>query len=349
MLEALSWDEMLRMLRMLGGTAENVTTGGSGRGLMAMDPEQPVQVHIPSNLLFNIEDVAFADDRLRLKETANCADAERLFFDSYQKGFSWGAGGRPESISFVEQFDALPADVRSLLGEEFGFEDLMEGDTLERAQRWFLKSRSMQLGDSHYLVPVIELANHGAGGLTWYYEGGLNIQGPVHDEVLVTYGAYDAFSLFRIFGLVSREPGAFSQRTEIQLEDRRISIFGDTPAVEDGKVMISPLKFEVGVGNLPYLMIGHRWMPKEPRGIFRTLAVKAGIDKPDEVFDFILHVNWGSFLNLLNVLAPHEGDAVVRLRTVVRYQLETISSCIGSSETEPLKPAKEELWSISIS
>jgi hypothetical protein len=164
----------------------------------------------------------------------------------------------------------------------------------------------------------------------------------------VTYGAYDSFSLFRIFGLVSREPGAFSQRNEVQFEDRRISIFQDTPAVEDGKVLVPPLTFELGVGNLPFLMIGHRWMPNAPRGTFRALAANAGIDKPDEVFDIILRFNWASFLNLLTLLAPHEGDAVVRLRTVVRYQLEAISFCVGSTETE-LPPVKEELWSISIS
>ena len=80
-------------------------------------------------------------------------------------GFSWAAA-RSEAVSFVRQFDALPADVRSLLGGEFGFKDLLEGDTLERAQKWFLKSRAARSEEADFIVPVIELANHGAGGLT---------------------------------------------------------------------------------------------------------------------------------------------------------------------------------------
>jgi hypothetical protein len=117
--------------------------------------------------------------------------------------------------------------------------------------------------------------------------------------------------------------------------------------VEDGKVLVPALTFEIGVGKLPFLMIGHRWMPKEPRSIFRGVAASAGIHKADEVFDTILQFNWAALLDLLTMLAPHEGDAVVKLRTVVRYQLEAISCCVGS--TEVLQPAKEELWSISIS
>jgi hypothetical protein len=315
-----------------------------------VDPDKPVEVRVPPNLLFSVGDVEFADSALRLKKNANAGEAERLFFDSYQTGFSWGAAGLPEAVSFINQFDALPADVRSLLGEEFGFEDLLEGDALSRAQKWFLKSRAVPLGETDFILPVMELANHGAGGLTWYSERGLTIHGPVQDEVLVTYGAYDSFSLFRIFGLVSREAGAFSQPTEVQLENRRLSISKDTSSrVQDGKVWVPTLTFENGIGVLPFLVIGHRGRPKQPRSIFRIAAADAHIAKPDEVFDVILQFNWASYLNLLTMLEPHEGSAVVTLRTVVRYQLEAISHCVGSLDIEAPPPAKEERWSISIS
>src|SRR5438552_5758849 len=154
MLQGLSWDEMLRLFRLLGGEAENILLAGEGgRGLMAVDPEKPVQVRVPPNLIFSVEAVEFADDRLRLKKSANAGDAERLFFDNYQMGFSW-APARSEAVSFVRQFDALPADVRSLLGGEFGFKDLLEGDTLERAQKWFLKSRAARSEEADFIVPV---------------------------------------------------------------------------------------------------------------------------------------------------------------------------------------------------
>src|SRR5436309_2711663 len=128
MLQEFSWDEMLRMLRLLGGMAENIVpaaeAGSGGRGLMAASPETPVHVRVPPNLLFTVDDVEFADDRLRLKKSANAGEAERLFFESYEAGFSWGAA-RAETVSFINHFDTLPADVRALLGEEFGFKDLL--------------------------------------------------------------------------------------------------------------------------------------------------------------------------------------------------------------------------------
>src|SRR5215472_2782485 len=103
MLQPYSWDEMLGMFRLLGGTAENIVrrSGGSGRGLAVGDRERTVHVRVPPNLLFNVEGVEFADEQLRLKKSADAGDAERLFFDRYQSGLSWGAGGRWEAVAFV--------------------------------------------------------------------------------------------------------------------------------------------------------------------------------------------------------------------------------------------------------
>lgn len=360
MVQTFSWDEIVGMFRLLGGTAENIVRlSGGGRGLRVGDRERPVHLRVPRILMFRAEDVEFVDEQARLKKTADVGDAERLFFDRYQTSLSWGAGGRSEAESFVDQFDALPADVRALLAEEFGFASLLHGSTLERAQKWFLKSRVLHLGGSDFVAPMIELANHGPNGLTWFGEEGLNIRGMVSDELRVAHGAYDSFSQFRTFGLVRSEPpGAFSLPTEVQFPDRRLCILQDTDScVQDGKVRVPSLKFEDGLGTLPFVVIGHRGAPQQPRGIFRAAAAEAQIEKPDEVFDVILQFNWGSFLKLLMALEPHEGDAVVTLRKVVRYQLDTMSYCVGgfddgakpSTREEAKPPAKQDVWSLSIS
>jgi hypothetical protein len=352
MAQDLSWNEILRMFRMLGGTAENIEpkNPGTGRGLVARISEQPVHVRVPPNLLFRVEDVEFENDRFRLKKSADAGEAERFFFESYQRGMSWEAGGRSESLSFVNALDSLPDGVRSLLAEEFGFEDLLDGDSLERAQKRFLKSRSVRLGEAEFIAPVIELANHSVAGLlSSYADGGLAIQGTVEEEVLVTYGIHDSMSLFQTFGLVSREPGAFSQSMEAQLQTRKLLIFQDRSSpVMRGTTWGPRMDIEGGTVVLPFLMIGHRAMPKQPRSIFRALAADAKIGEADEVFDSILRFNWAAFLNLLTALEAHDGNMVVTLRTVARYQLEAISHCIGSIEIEAPKPAKEEVWSLSI-
>ena len=346
-----SWDEMLRMFRMLGGTAENIVLkdGAPGRGLMALNSSEPVHVQIPANLLFRVQDIVFEDDRPRLKRSADVGNAERLFFEAYQDGFSWGGGGGLRSMAFVRALDCLPTGVRSLLIDEFGLADLLVGDPVERAQKQFLCGRSVVLEETEFLTPVIELANHGSTGLPCYIEHGFKIQGAVEGEILVNRGVYDPFSLFRRFGAVGSEPGAFSQPTELQLADRRLIIFQDTSApVKRGNIWRPDLRIEGGTIVLPFLMIGHRAMPKQSRTIFRALAADAQIDKADEAFDAILQFNWSMFLRLLTALEPHDGEMVQTLRKVARFQLEAISHCIGSIEFEAPKQAKEDVWSLSI-
>lgn len=354
MAEDLSWDEVLRFFRMLGGTVDNITlkSDAAGRRLTAIDPEKPVQLRVPTNLLYRVEDLTFENDQLCLKPGADVGDAERLFFDAYQAGFSWGAGGRSQTMSFIEGLDRLPDAVRTLLAQEFGFEDLTEGDLIERTQKRFLECRSMHAGGTEFIAPVMELANHDSGGLARFHDdGGLGIHGAVKDEVHIAYGVFDSFSLFRTLGLVRREPGAFSQSTELQFEgSRTLQILADTSAaVRRGNTWIPQLANENGRPVLPFLMIGHRTKPRQPRGIFRVVAAESGFNNADEIFDIILQFNWGKFLDLLTLFESYEGDAVATLRTVVRYQLEAISHCIGSMDVETLPPAKQKVWSLSIS
>jgi len=346
-----TWDDLLKMFRMLGGTADNIVvkTGARGRGLMASDPERPILVRVPRNLLFSLDDVAFEGDELKLRRMANFDEATRQFFDNYQAGFSWGAGGREESIAFIAALDALPADVRALLAEEFGFKELLEGDPLERAEKRFLESRLLRWDGQDFIMPLIELANHDPAGLPYRKEEDLNIQGKVKDEVLVVYGAHDTFSIFQTFGFVSIEPGAFSLPTRVQVEGGELLIFRDTgTAVQRGKIWAPQLGVTGPARSLSFLMIGHRSMPRQPRGVFRSLAREAHVAKPDECFDSVLQFNWAKFLRLLTALEPHDGEMVQTLRKMARIQLQAISHCMGSLDLEPQMPAQRETWSMSI-
>lgn len=346
-----SWDEMLRLFRLLGGTAENVILkeGALGRGLMAQDPARPIRIRIPTNLLFNVEDVEFTEDRLRLKKMVDIPEPERMFFEAYEDGFSWGGGGRSQSIDFIVALDSLPAEVRELLVTEFGFESLLHGESSERAQRRFLQSRMLRWAGRDTIMPIIELANHSFAGLPYRADDGVHIEGIVKDEVLVTYGPHDTFSIFQTFGFLSVEPGAFSLATKMQLEDRELLVFRDVSApIKRGDAWIPQLTTVNGMPALAYLMIGHRSMPRQPRGIFRALAREAGLKRCDEAFDSILQFNWAKFLKLLMVLDAHEGSMVDTLRKMARYQLEAISHCIGAIEPEEARPEKEEVWSMSI-
>jgi hypothetical protein len=93
---------------------------------------------------------------------------------------------------------------------------------------------------------------------------------------------------------------------------------------------------------------------------------EAGLENADEAFDSILNFNWTRCLNLLAVLEPYQGGMISTLRKVARYQLESMSYCIGSRELDAQMPGRksdcglgsqegnvgsppnEQIWEISI-
>jgi hypothetical protein len=356
-----SWEEMLRFFRMLGGVCENIVLGHGplGRGLFAKDPSLPVLLRVPRTLLFDVDEIEFVGDRMRLKPTANAMEAQRIFFERYQDAFSWGGGGSAESAEFIASLDGLPPDLRNLLIDEFQFGDLFEGDAAARAQKRFIDSRMIQGQDKTRLImPLIELANHGSAGLNYEFGKDLQIAGMCNGEVLASYGAKDPYSMFRTFGFASPEPGAFSLPVNVAPRPPEILVQLDTSrAVKRGNTFFPQMERRDGRIELSFLMIGHARYPRLSRGVFRTLMREAGATDPDDLFDRILAFNWRKFLNLLAVLEPYEGEMITTLRKMARYQLEAMSYCIGSREPESQTPVHapagtpapaEDMWQISI-
>jgi hypothetical protein len=343
-----TWGDMLKSFRALGGIAENIELGEGprGRGLFARDETKPVLLRVPESLLFQVKDLEFEDDRLRLKSATDAGDRERAFFERYQRAFSWGAGGRTESAEFVAALDGLPAEVRDILTADFGLRDLLEGDPAGRAQMRFLDSRVIKKAgsESEYLMPLVELANHDAEGLSFDFRRDLQILGKVSGEILVNYGVHDSLSIFQAFGFATRQPNAFSLPSRLALSPREIFVRKNTSLVpQRGMCPVPQLHFDATRVELSHLMIGHSKFPRLSRGIFRMLMKEAGVPDPDEVFDQILHLNWTRWLRLLAALAPHEGEMIVLLRRVAHYQLETMSHCVGSRDPGLQAPPKRQI------
>ncbi|HEX4078273.1 MAG TPA: hypothetical protein VHX61_05290 [Rhizomicrobium sp.] len=338
---------MLKFVRALGGVCENIVPGPLGRGLFAKDPEQPVLLKLPPELLFDIDDIEFVEGSLRLKAIADVMDAHRAFFDRYQSAFSWGGGGFVESAGFVVALDGLAPDVRNLLTTDFGMGALFEGDPVERARKLFLESRTIQNADRAFLAPLIDLARHSATGLAHEFANGLQIQGSCNGEVLVSHGVYDSISKFRPFGSVGPEPGAFSLPVKVTAGVPEVRIERDFGRSQKrGKDWVPILEQGGGSIELSYLMIGHVKFRRLSRGIFRTLTREAGVNDPDDIFDRILNFNWNKYLNLLAVLEPYEGDMITTLRKMARFQLEAMAHCVGSRDIESGPAA--QTWNISI-
>ena len=344
-----AWSNILKFFRALGGVAENITPSPAGRGLLAEDMAKPVALHVPHELIADVDDIEFHEGHIRLKSTIDFLDVQREFFAKYHEDLSWERHGRTESANLIAALDSLPENVRALLTADFQCEDLLEGDANARAQRHFLRSRCVRVGDSDYLVPVLELANHSAAGLAYQMGPDLDLRGQVQEEVRIAFGAHDSFSAFRTFGTAGREPGAFSLPAKVTGRSPEILVQRDTNRlVKRGKNWVPQLSSETGQIELSCLMIGHQRFPRLSRGIFCALLREAGYGDPDEAFDQIQAFNWTRYLKLLEVLEPYHGEIITTLRKMARFQLETMSHCVGSRELEPSSIPTGEVWEISI-
>jgi hypothetical protein len=288
-------------------------------------------------LLFRAEDIVFAEGKIGLGRSFDISDPARRFFERYANALSWGAGGESESIAFVVALDAIPANIRELLVAEFGFADLFNGNFAVRVQNRFLRSHEIPWSGKPIVAPLIELATRDASGLRCERGTNLQIQGYVRDEVLVRRTAPDAYSGFHLFGLPSPESAAYSLPVKIAFAEREIVI--DRRISENtkrGSNRLPRLQTEGDRVLFSHLLLGHEKVPRLPRGIFRTLMRETGIKEDvDEVFDRIVRFNALKFIGLLQALEPYDGDMILRLKRMARFQLEAMAYSIGSREIAP--------------
>jgi hypothetical protein len=332
---AWTWEFVLQVFRSLGGTAENVARkdGPRGRGLSAIDPEKPVRLLAPENLILPVSDVEIKDGRLKISDAASIGKTERTFLENYYEGFSWTDGERDEATAFLNGVDNLPAEVRDVLADEFGV-SLAPDDTVDRAERWLLQKRLLGWRGQAVLAPFFDLVHHDPKAQPFAETDGMALAGKFPSEVRMLRRRLSPFAAFWKFGFASAERTAFSLPMTLQMEDgmsvtiaqniNANAILGDVPVPD----------FERDGDSVQFscLMLGSSRNPKLSRGIFYRIMRDAGQTKPEQVFDNILHINRLSFLRLLEVLESREGGLIPELRKVVRLQLEAMSWCVGARD-----------------
>jgi len=333
------WSDLLAEFRRLGGTAENVRMGyGSlGRGLFAIDPSRPVDLHTPPNLLVRRRDVIFADDRFHVSPSAPVGEAERAWLERYLNEFSWGGGGREETRAEIERMRSLPMPVRERLARTFGMNHCIGELSPDMIAQRFFASRVITL-DEETVMPMIELVNHGDAP-PYDSTNGLAVRGLFSDEVLVSYSeAHDTFLCFASWGIVCERPFAYSipARLPTAQGDMVISINPDEGRMIEAKLPNPvPLKLpkvtiENGQISLSFLMLGMKGAPRIPKGMFRRMVSDARLQLDDEPFEMAQHFSRSAFMNLLKNLDRVEGDVAATLRRVCLMQLDALNQSFGS-------------------
>jgi hypothetical protein len=328
---------MLDEFRALGGVAENVALrrSPSGQRLYSEDFAKPFLVRVPKTMIFPVRDIEFVGDTIRIRDSANKTSTDRDFFERYQTALSWGGGGQSEAAGLIDMFDTLPAELRAMLATDFAMGHLVEGNRAERIRRQFLRGRAIDRDHNKYLIPIIEFASRGGGGVACTSDelGHLQIRGEGHGEISIPFGPHDALGVFRKFGTASARPHAFSLPLKTKVGTTDLTIGRDlTAKTERAHFALPEMKFESGELLLSHLMVGNSHFPRASRGIFDTLMREAAVRGAAEAFDLVLYINRGKFLHLLELLEPLHGEMIVRLRRMATFQLEALTHCTGTRE-----------------
>jgi hypothetical protein len=330
------WDEMIDEFRALGGVADNIEQrcGALGRGLFPVDPKKPVRIVVPEKLLINAKEVAFENGLLRVKKGASVSERERVFFEYYQNEFSWGSGGKSDCEEFFDRVDALPENVRNVLVKDLGLARLGASNKSDgRTQVRFLRSRMINYGNDHVLMPVLELANHGVNGCPYNFKDGISIDRIFKDEALVHYGMVDPYGAFENWGFASNEPVAFSLPATLTLGSRPLAILRQLSNKKvRGNFRIPVLDTDETKVRISYLMLGHARFPRLSKGIFYKLMKDLGEPRAEAIFDEIRRFNIQQFLKLMEALDEHQGHMISTLRRLCRHQISAITHSIGTRE-----------------
>lgn len=330
----MDWSTLLAEFRALGGTAENVALrqGSRGRGLFAVDPEKPVRLVVPPNLLVPCEDTEIRDGHLVVKASSSLGERERAFFDRYQQNFSWGAGVFDDLWQTQLAWSRLPQNARdSLLATwPINIEDLSEPSEASCHKR-YLNTRMIKYREIPVLMPVMELVNHGRNAAGFDRTDGVAVSGLFAEEVLATYGSDDCWGTAVNYGFCEARNYAYAIQGAFKFEDYCIKISRAPRQSERYNGFVLPIvRVEDDTVHFSFLTLGNEKFPHAPRAVFLHITKNTPIKSPDKLFDRIQHYNR---LLLLKFLRGSEGPAtplVAMLRSAAYQQLETLSHHWGA-------------------
>jgi len=329
-----TWDEMIEEFRALGGIADNLYlgTGPLGRGLFALDAEQPAHIHVPNNLLFDAENIIVENGMLRVEKKSKTRSREEKFFEDFENTFSWGGGGRTECEAKNDLFAGVPESIVKLITTEFFKSNLFSGNGPDAAKNRFLASRKIRIKDGrNVLMPVLELVNHDVTGRPYAFRSGISLKGVFTSEILARYNVTDPFGAFFTWGFPSNSFHAYSLPLGISMGARKLVIKRDMREKELlGKVMAPTLLKKDKTIILSHLMIGNAKYPRLAKGTFYRLMRDIEVPNVEELFDRIQSANISRFLTLLLELEKFEGPSISMLRKMALLQLEAISHCVGA-------------------
>jgi hypothetical protein len=328
-----TWDDMLAEFRALGGIADNIRLGHGplGRGIFAVDENEPIHIHVPDNLLFDSDGVELREGLLCLKKKKSSLSREEDFFEKFQNIFSWGGGGREDTQALIKLFGGIPPEISKLLLKGFGRNTVSDTDTPDAVLRRFLVSRRLRMANGRQvLMPILELVNHDLNGQPFTFKNGISLKAKVQSEVYARYNITDPFGSFFTWGFSGTASHAFSLSMRLTFGSQKILIKRDLAEKDKrGNVGLPVVRKNGDTITLSHLMIGNARNPRIVKGTFYHLLRPLNVSNLEEVFDRVHAINNKRFIKLLLALEDFEGPSISALRKMALLQLDAISNCFG--------------------
>ncbi|MBV8490611.1 MAG: hypothetical protein JO199_08780 [Candidatus Eremiobacteraeota bacterium] len=336
----MEFERLLERFRSLGGTAENfrLGTGQYGRGGFVIEPLRPSAIVAPDRLTFPIEDLEIREGELRLKAAAPYGDAERAFFDDYQRYFGWSAGVRDEIYEQQREWSELPQRAIAFMRQMGALDEAnipFAPPDDDVCFYHFVRARDFRYKDRRRLVPLLDIPNHRGVAAPFDLDGGVAIRGTFEDEIFVRYNLGDAWDNAVVYRFADLAIFAYSVAMIVDLEGGlRLNVKRFYNQIDPiGNVRYPTVTTDGNARTISHLVLGNLSAPDMPRAVFRKLlADRLDVRSADRAFDGIAHFNRKMFLDALRLLDGLSGSAAAMLRAAALNQLEALSACVGAAD-----------------
>lgn len=331
----MEFHEILTQFRSLGGVAENLTLrhGTHGRGLFAINPGRPVQLHVPEQLLVAPQWVELDEtDNIRVaaKHSSSLTAKAIAFFEQYQKCLGWGHGGLDTIKQHQRALQALPPKLKNFLHILGGAEELGQKPTSKYCLQKYFVTRQIGSRSGSRLMPIAELINHAPDGLPYVLEDGIKVVGVVKDEILTSYHSHlDAFHFFINYHFVTPANSALSCEVTVEVPDvgtLTIARMDHLADIQD-KIRIPKITKSGARMNLSFVEIANKNNPSQPRKTFVHLMAAQYVSIPiaHALFDGIIEHNRQVLRELIQACHRHPSAMTSSLERAASFQLAAIN------------------------
>ena len=326
-----NWDFLISEFIRLGGIADNVCQkeGECGRGIFSVDPTLKARIFTPSKLMVKKDDIYLEDNKLRIRKDKEYNQEIIDFFNFYQDNFSWGSGGKETTELFEKGLGLFNSNLKKLI-KKYALVDLEErhkGRWENIVKNQFLNARLFKIGNSNFVVPLVELVNHKVRSLPYITnkDGICTPNYPAaNSEIRHSYGNLSPINRFFSYGFFSEESIVFSMPFSINIEDLGIHIYCKGKSFRDDSMKIERSVNKIILEGLPIADVNN---PRLPYHYFNEILRKIGnINIPQDLLLKIFQLNISSRKQIIDESHLIENEVSNTLTKLMLYEINLISS-----------------------